>query len=357
MRVLFDGFWWVDGPGANKTVMREFILEWVRQFPGDELLLAVRSGHSELADAPPGVKIVTTRLWPHALSNILELSVIARRHHVDATLTHNYTPAFGRSVVFVHDLMFMEHPEWFSVSERIYFAPMAWTGRRATAVTTSSETEALRMTRVAPYLDPVQPVGLAVATELTEASGLKPDCAPATVFSLVVGRLNVRKNLANVLTAAGQAASISPAQPLLVVGDAAHSGKSLELDGEVAALVAGGSVVFLGRVSDAELHWLYSHAGVTICASMDEGFGLPPLEAASLGSPLVVSDIAVFRETVGDIAVLVDPTNPADIAQGIDQAFDPRRRNQDQSREAAARYSWPKSVAALREVMDEAIRR
>lgn len=349
MRILFDAFWWVNGPGANRTVMREMILGWHREFPEDELILALRSGDLDQADdLPDGVATVTTRLWPQMVANGVELPRLARRVKADVVVAHNYAPMTGPSVVFVHDLLFLEHWDWFTTAERAYFTPMSWTQRRATVIATSSKTEADRMERLVPALKPVHPVGLAVATELANSASTRPTDTPDGPFSLIVGRLNVRKNLEKAITAAGQAKQVSPDQPLLIVGDSAHSGRSLGLPDSIKPLVDEGSVRFLGRISDGELRWLYEHCALTMYLSLDEGFGLPPVEAASFGSPLLVSDIPLFHETVGGVARFADPNNVAEIASAIDDTFDPLRSTAVRAREAVAAYTWEHTVHELR---------
>ena len=78
MRILFDGYWWQDGPGANRTVQRELVLAWARGFPQDEIAIALRHD-ADPEGLPPQMAIARTRSWPHALSNRWELPRIARR--------------------------------------------------------------------------------------------------------------------------------------------------------------------------------------------------------------------------------------------------------------------------------------
>ncbi len=132
-------------------------------------MLAVRGGQGAApSDLPPGARTIGTRLYPHALSNTVELGRLARTVHADVVVAHNYTP-LGRvpAVTFVHDVMFRDHPEWFSRTERAYFAPMIPLLRAADAVATSSRTEADRIEGRSGR--PVTPVGLGVPRALTDA--------------------------------------------------------------------------------------------------------------------------------------------------------------------------------------------
>lgn len=356
MRVLFDGYWWVHGPGANRTVMREIVRTWRDMFPNDELNLAVRSAHyRDMAGDIEGISVLKSRFWPQALSNAIELPIFASKHHADVVITHNYAPLSGPNVVFVHDLMFGDHQEWFSRRERAYFALMPRSLRRATRVVTSSDTEATRIERLAPWAGKVRAGGLAVSTSLTSADADRPlDCPHS--FALVVGRLNVRKNLASAIAAARIASQISPDTPLVVVGDELHSGVGGGLE-DVEDLVAEGTVRFLGRVTDGNLRWLYENASVTLYLSLDEGFGLPPLEAAHFGCPLIVSDIPVLRETVEEVARFVEPRDHQAIAREIDEVIGAGRNGQSMASGVTAAYTWERLTTTIRDVAAEVVAR
>lgn len=349
MRVLFDGYWWFTGPLANRSVQRDLIATWAADFPEDELLLALRAkGDETPTDLPAGVSVVRTRLWPHAASNVAELPVLARRVAADITVVHNYTPATGRVATFIHDTMFVDHPEWFSPTERVYFWPMLVTARRAAAVFTSTRTEAERIRRQTRGRLPVTAIGLGVPTGLAGSVASRPAAAPESGYALCVGRLNVRKNLAAVIRGAIAAGSVGPEHPLLIVGNSEYSGRNAELPDEFRPATEDGSVRFLGRITDGELAWLYQHTSLVITLSLDEGFGLPAVEAALFGAPLVASDIPVFRETVGGYADFVDPRgSAAEVAAAIDGRW-ARPPSEVAREEVTKRYEWSAVVARLR---------
>ena len=66
-------------------------------------------------------------------------------------------------------------------------------------------------------------------------------------------------------------------------------------------------VRFLGRVPSEHLLYLYNAARLLVHPSFYEGFGLPPLEAITCGTPAIVSNVSALPEVVGDAALLVDP--------------------------------------------------
>lgn len=98
-----------------------------------------------------------------------------------------------------------------------------------------------------------------------------------------------------------------------------------ELDDLNLALVCSNSrvvvdcegAISLRRVSNRELVWLYRNALAFVFPSFDEGFGLPPLEAMSCGTPVVASEAGALAEVVNGCAMIVDPHDAAGIANGL----------------------------------------
>ena len=101
---------------------------------------------------------------------------------------------------------------------------------------------------------------------------------------------------------------------------------------------------------------LYRLASVFVFPSLYEGFGLPPLEAMYFGTPVVTSNVSSLPEVVGDAAMLVDPYDPASIAEGMRRALmdeDLRAWLRERGLARAREFSWEQSVARIREVYGE----
>jgi glycosyltransferase involved in cell wall biosynthesis len=119
--------------------------------------------------------------------------------------------------------------------------------------------------------------------------------------------------------------------------------------GRLTALAPGGRLVFHDGVTDAEYHDLLRRATALVTASRDEGFGIPLVEAMGLGTPVVVSDIPVFREVGGDAAAYVPPDDVAGFVRAVRELDDPAvwERRSAAARERAARYTWESSARVL----------
>lgn len=117
------------------------------------------------------------------------------------------------------------------------------------------------------------------------------------------------------------------------------------------------AVRFLGFVPFETLRAFYEAAAAFVFPSLYEGFGLPPLEAMSRGTPVVASNVSSLPEVVGDAAVLVNPDNVFDIARGIREVLineDLRRSLIRKGFEQARRFSWDATGCEVLEVYREA---
>jgi glycosyltransferase involved in cell wall biosynthesis len=138
---------------------------------------------------------------------------------------------------------------------------------------------------------------------------------------------------------------------LIVVGasDARIYGRDLEL-GE---LLRDERIVLTGYVTDAELASLYRNALTFVYPSLYEGFGIPPLEAMSLGCPVITSNTASLPEVCGDAAHYVDPRDVPGITDAIDlllrdEAY--RRELSAKGIERAKLYDWKRSAERFLEI-------
>jgi glycosyltransferase involved in cell wall biosynthesis len=118
-------------------------------------------------------------------------------------------------------------------------------------------------------------------------------------------------------------------------------------------------VRFLGYLPEETLAVMYRLAGVFVFPSLYEGFGLPPLEAMASGTPVVTSNISSLPEVAGDAALLVDPYEPAAIADGIARVLTDERIRRELRAKGLARarqFSWEASVRRVRDIYLEASR-
>src|SRR5262249_47295671 len=118
------------------------------------------------------------------------------------------------------------------------------------------------------------------------------------------------------------------------------------------ALDLGTAVLLTGFVPDETLAALYSGALAVCLPSLAEGFGLPAVDAAGCGAPVVLSDIPAHRETMGDATLFFPPRNPnvlSDMLQQVAGSDMLRRSLSERGQRRVARFSWDASAEALRD--------
>jgi glycosyltransferase involved in cell wall biosynthesis len=125
------------------------------------------------------------------------------------------------------------------------------------------------------------------------------------------------------------------------------------------ALAPEGSLVFFDGASDEEYSAALLGATALVSASRDEGFGLPVVEAQALGTPVLLSDIPIFREIGGEPAGYFDPSSVASFVAAVRELDDTAEwaRRSAASAEWSRRFNWPDAAKALLEVLTETYER
>jgi GT2 family glycosyltransferase/glycosyltransferase involved in cell wall biosynthesis len=139
-------------------------------------------------------------------------------------------------------------------------------------------------------------------------------------YLLYVGMIEPRKNLVRLIKAYNQIKKEGYPHSLVIVG--AIGWKYKEIFQLVDSLDLHKSINFTGFVELKDLVLLYNCADIFVYPSLYEGFGLPPLEAMSCGTPVVTSNTSSIPEVVGDAALLIDPYSIESIASGVKKVLD-----------------------------------
>ena len=234
------------------------------------------------------------------------------------SLTNTAPLLARRGFVLVHDLAPLVGPQWFTPRVRLYGRLVLAAARHAEGVITVSHVVASEL-RDRGVRAPVTVVHNAVdadmrpADDATVAATLERLSvrAPYIVF---VGWADPRKDVATVVAAHRRAAQSLPHR--LVLTGLAHRNFAPVMVPDL------DTVLRLGYVADADLRALLTGAAALVYPSRYEGFGTPPLEAWACGTPALVSDIPVLRESTDGRAVYLPPGDVDAWADAIVAAVD-----------------------------------
>jgi glycosyltransferase involved in cell wall biosynthesis len=252
-------------------------------------------------------------------------------------------------VLTLHDISPLEHPEWFRPAFALWyrlFVPLLV--RRVRRVVTSSEfVRMMLLKRFGLPAERVMVVPGGVDTR-TFYPSMTPRLDLPPCYVLFVGSLQPRKNLARLLDAWIRIKDALPDVWLLIAGIGGDAFRPT-------VLAVTERVKFLGAVPDADLPGLYASATILILPSLDEGFGLPILEAMACGTMVIASRAGALPEVVGDSGLFFDPLDVDEIADTLrcglqDSALRESLREKGLTR--AQRFSWDSSAEMLWKVFE-----
>ncbi len=243
-------------------------------------------------------------------------------------------PFFSRvpTVVTVHDLTIYEHPEWFaeqsSFSRRVLVPRSVKTADQVIAVSEYTKNKIhdifqLPDSRVSVVYEAAVVSQLLVHELENIMIGLKEYYHLSDQFFFFVGTLEPRKNLPRLIQAFD-----AVVDQLLQEGDSRAAELELVIAGKrgwkfddiyTAAEQSSytSRIRFIDYVSESEKMALIAHSQAVVMPSLDEGFGLPAVEAMEIGTPVIASRLGALPEVTGGHAVLIDPYDVADIQKGL----------------------------------------
>ena len=181
-------------------------------------------------------------------------------------------------------------------------------------------------------------------------------------YILHVGTIEKRKNLATLITAFELLLQNNPQEIYLVIVGQKSNKPTLQ-DDAIFEMVAASSllkehVVFTGYLSDNQTATLYKHAALYVFPSINEGFGIPILEAFAHKVPVLVSNNSCLPEVADNAAITFDPTNANALGTLIAQTLnDPAliQSLQQKGTERLTHFSWRKTLDALEAVFERSI--
>ncbi len=200
-------------------------------------------------------------------------------------------------------------------------------------------------------------------TDDERAKGGLAECTPVAgrfdgrPFILYAGGTDERKNLRTLIEAYGALPpEIRDAHQLAIVcGNHPESHRRVVHMAEKAD-IPGRNLILLGYLDDEDMRTLYGSCELFVFPSLDEGFGLPVLEAMRCGAPVIASNTSSIPEVVGLDEALFDPTDADGLRHKLEEALTCesfRQRLKDHSARQQEKFSWDASAQKFLERLRE----
>lgn len=307
---------------------------------------------AQLKLLPSGIPYIIVN---HPLS-LTELRLPGKLNKLGAEVVFSplqYMGLWGRKyklILTVHDLIYYRHPtppkylSWFVRLVWRLFHTAFWPQRlllnRADAIVTVSETSKR-------YIQQHNITKKPVSVVYNAASPLRVDHKKPLKKLVYMGSFMPYKNVELLISAM----EFLPEYELCLLSKISPN-REREL---VVGSPKDARISVYGGVSDDEYADILSDAHALVTASLEEGFGLPLIEAMQAGVPIICSDIDIFHEVVGDGGVFFDPKSPNDFADKVHQ-LEKKKLRQDviaKGKIQTKKFSWKKSAHVLAKTIKE----
>ena len=359
--------------GGLETYVRELVPRLAEQAPESTIkVLCNADGRALLEEEGwgEGVEFVTpkvvTRRGLRAFAELTFVGAWASRS-CDALLSPALTAPLktqAGNVVLLADvtwLLFPDLGDGGSATLRLWRSIVPTVARRADRVIALTESGAVELAgRLGVDPERIDVIGLGFDARAQAQPTSEPELcsrlgiAPGPMV-LNVAAKKAHKNQMVLVEAAARLAGAGTAVSLVLAGAPTPYQDDLQRRSE--ELGVADRVCLPGFVDEADLEGLYAAAECLAFPSLNEGFGLPLIEAMARDLPVVCSDIPVLREVAGDAAVLVDPQSPESVAAGIHTVLGEgrlRERLVAEGRERIKRFTWDRVAAQTIESLSRA---
>ncbi len=281
---------------------------------------------------------------------------LLRKHKIDFLFSPSPNAPFfyKNKVVVIHDCAYDRFKEFENFFSKIYFQMMyygaKYFSKKIITVSEFSKKELIDLYKINPNKIEVLYEGVPKMKKIKdeEVQTILDKLKVKTPYFFYIGNRRPRKNLIGLLDSFKLFQKVHPNYYLVMAGK--KEKRFIDLEGEIKKRKIGKNVILTGFVSKEEKTALYKGSEAFVFPSFYEGFGLPVLEAQSLGIPVLTSNISSLPEVAGEAALYIDPYDKRTIAYGLEQiTLDNNLRNEliEKGFQNVKRFSWERSVQQL----------
>jgi glycosyltransferase involved in cell wall biosynthesis len=388
MQIGIDACCWGNKRGFGRFT-RELLEALIEIDESNEYLFFIDSETTDVDDIPSGVKKIVAKTefsqvkaasadGSRSLKDLWAMSREVLKHRVDVFFfpaVYSYFPVLNRTKILLtlHDVIADHHPELIfpnSKSKFFWKLKQKVAIKQADLIATVSEyskreiIEYFRLpeSSIRIISEAARPVFKLLPTNNGFVSALaKHGLRPDERFLLYVGGISPHKNLNTLVDAFKQIIDSDTSGPLklVLVGDYKDDpffSAYPTLKAQVADLGLADKVIFTGFIPDDELGYLYNAATLLVFPSLEEGFGLPAIEAMACGTPVAASNTGSLPEVLGPVGRFFDPAKAEEMAGVISQVLSDepmRRQMKADGVERSRNFLWKRAAEETLAIFNE----
>lgn len=283
----------------------------------------------------------------------------------------NFTSLSGaesglKKIITVHDLSFLRYPQFFSRRKNFWHKALGVKkilreADNIIAVSENTKNDIVELAGIAPDKVKVIYSGNNVAKEEWPEEKIRACLRKFGLnapFILYVGNIEPRKNISGVIKAYNRLRNDlkNEGETVGLALAGAPGWKDSRINSDWQASPYKDQIKFLGYINDEEKGILYSQAAAFVYPSYYEGFGFPPLEAMTYGTPVVCSNVSSLPEIVAGAGIMINPEKPEEIAEALKLILTDRElrtRLIASGYERAKLFSWDKAAREYLELFKE----
>lgn len=386
VQIGIDACCWGNRRGFGRFT-RELLQALLEIDGRNEYLFFIDSETTDVDDIPERVEKVTAKTefsqvkaaaagGRRSLSDVWAMSRAVSKHKVDVFFfpaVYSYFPIFNRTKVLLtlHDVIADHHPELIFPNARSKYL---WKLKQRVAIgqadliATVSENSKKQIvdyfrlpeSSLRVISEAARPIFKVLPTNNGFVSTLGHyGLVPGEKFLLYVGGISPHKNLSRLIDAFKEIDDSNDTLKLVLVGDYRDDpffSAYPQLSTHVANLGLNGKVVFTGFVPDEDLAYLYNAATLLVFPSLEEGFGLPAIEAMACGTPVAASRAGSLPEILGPVGRFFDPLNVTDMSRVIREVLTDEPLRQQMRSDGLKRsnsFQWQRAAEETLSIFEE----
>ena len=373
MKIVIDArLWGLENAGLGRYTMN-LVNSLQKQDQKNDYTILLRKKYFEKLETPANWGKVLADFKHYSLAEQIKLPFLIRKLNPDIVhFPHFNVPVFyrGKYVVTIHDLL-MHSQKGFEATTlppfiylikrlgyRFVFDKAVRGAEKIIVPSKFVKKELVGWYKINKDKVTVTYEGLDEKLTGGKSKSLTKYKLKPQAYFLYVGNAYPHKNVMRAIEAVAGLGKVSGRKKILAIASS-RDVFAKKLEKKVRKMKLEGSVKILGFVPDEDLGTLYKHSLAFVYPSFSEGFGLQGLEAFSLETLVLASDIPTFHEIYKDHALYFNPHDFSSIQKTMELVLnmdkEKREKTIKEAKEFAKRYSWDKMASQTVKIYESSI--